>query len=294
MGFFDKLKASVGIGGAKVSVEVGRPYYFSDEHVSVKVTLTGGKIAQKCHKLVVTLDRTRERDSDEIAAEKARGQQNPPSTATDTLLTLTIPGTEDVTIAPDSTQTFDLEFALPVDEHALFADAHKFNVSASADIPGAIDPSGSATLRVLPPRPANPERGHMYYTGKLTPEAFLSLVGSLGVDSNAAIMDPDADTWVIYFMNVARIVVAHGEVQAVASLRDDNKVVRTFTNPKVKPGHVLARQGDDDVESITGGLPEALALAREVVARSDADALYPEPFGNTLFAFRKLHAYTGT
>lgn len=294
MGFFDKLKASVGIGGAKVSLQVGRPYYFSDEHVGVTVTLTGGKIAQKCQKLVITLDRTRERDADEIEAQKAKGQQNPPTSATDTLLTLTIPATENLAIEPASVHTFELEFALPVDEHALFADTHQFRVSASADIPGAIDPSDSAALRVLPPRPANPERGHMYYTGKLTPEAFLSLVGSLGVDSNAAIMDPDADTWVIYFMNVARIVVAHGEVQAVCSLRDDNKVVRTFANPKVKPGQVLGKQGDDDVESITGGLPEALALAREVVARSDADALYPEPFGNTLFAFRRLHAYTGT
>lgn len=293
MGFFDKLKASVGIGGAKLSLQVGRPYYFGDEHLDITVTLRGGKVAQTCHKLVITLDRTRQHDAEELATLRAKGQESPPASATETLLTLTIPGTEDLAIAPDSTHTFTLEVGLPQDPHALFADAHEFTLRATADIPGGVDPAATTRVKVLPPRPADPERGQMGRAGKLTPEAFLAKIGSLGVDSNAAIMDPDADTWVIYFMNAERVVVAHGEVQAVCSLRDGDKVVRTFTNKRLRPGQVLARQGDDDVESVAGGLPEALAMAREVVARSDADALYPEPFGNTLFAFRKLYVYRG-
>jgi hypothetical protein len=294
MGFFDKIKASVGVGGAKIQLKVGRSYYFSDETVPVTVTLLGGKLAQKCHKIDLTLTRTRDLDDEEIEALKAKGQQNPSTRTTETLFELALPGSENLTIAPDSQKEFVTELALPLDARALFADQQEFRITVSADIPGAIDPSDSASVKVLPPRPANPERGTMKKTGKLEPEAFAELINSLGVDSNAAIIDPDADTWVIYFMNVARIVVAHGEVQAVCSLREENEVVRTFTNPRVKPSQVLGRLGDDDVERVSGGLPEALEMARRVVPKSSADAFYPEVFGNTLFAFHNLHVYHGT
>ena len=30
------------------------------------------------------------------------------------------------------------------------------------------------------------------------------------------------------------------------------------------------------------------------VPNSDADAFYPEPFGNSIFAFKNLHVYRGT
>jgi len=294
MGFFDKLKASVGIGGAKVQLQAKRSYYFGDENVEITVTLHGGKVAQKCHKLEVSVQRTRELPTEEVeATKKSSGQENPSTRVTDTLLTLTFPGTEDVTIEPGSAQTFNLEFGIPGDEHTLFSDSHEYRVTATADIPGAIDPSDSVAIKVLPPRPANPERGAMQATGKLTPEAFKELVDSLGVESHAAVMDADADAWVIYFMNAGRIVVAHGEVQAVASLRD-GEVVRTFTNSKVKPAHVLGKQGDDDVERVPGGLEQAIEMARKVVPNSDADAFYPEPFGNSIFAFRSLRVYRGT
>ncbi len=293
MGFFDKLKASVGIGGAKIKLQVGRNYYFGDENVQVTVTLQGGKVEQKLNKLEVSVNRTRTLGDEEIAELKAKGQQNPTTNVTDTLLTLTFPGTENVTIAPESTLTFNLEFGIPGDEHTLYSDAHEYRVTVAADIPGAIDPSDSVAIKVLPPRPANPERGAMKRTGKISPEAFHELVQSLGVESNAAVMDPDAETWVIYFMNVARIVVAHGEVQAVASLRD-GEVVRTFTNPKVKPSQVLGKQGAEDVEKLPGGLEQALEMARKVVPNSDADSFYPEVFGNTIFAFKNLYVYRGT
>lgn len=294
MGFFDKIKASVGVGGAKIQLQVGRSYYFSDETVSITVTLLGGKLTQKCHKIDVSFTRTRDLDEEELEALKAKGQQNPSTRTTETLCELALPGSENLTIAPDSKQAFVTEIALPIDAHALFADQHEFRINVSADIPGAIDPSDSASIKVLPPRPANPERGTMKKTGKLEPEAFHELIASLGVDSNAALMDSDADTWVIYFMNVARIVVAHGEVQAVCSLREDNEVVRTYTNPRVKPSQVLGRLGDDDVEKVSGGLDEAIEMARGVVAKSSADSFYPEVFGNTLFAFNNLHVYHGT
>ncbi len=293
MGFFDKLKASVGIGGAKVQLQAKRSYYFGDENVEITVSLLGGKVAQKCHKLEVSILRTRDLADAEVAAKKAAGQESPPTRVTDTLLTLVFPGTEDVTIAPGSTQTFNLEFGIPGDEHTLFSDTHDYQVTVGADIPGAIDPSDTVSIKVLPPRPANPERGEMRRTGKLSPEAFKALIDSLGVESNAAIMDPDAETWVIYFMNVARIVVAHGEVQAVASMRE-GEVVRTFTNTKLKASQVLGKQGDDDVAKVPGGLDEALAMAARVVPGSDADGFYPEPFGNSIFAFKNLYVYRGT
>lgn len=293
MGFLDKLKASVGIGGAKVQLQAKRSYYFGDENVEITVTLHGGKVAQKCHKLEVSIQRTRDLPTEEVEAKKSSGQENPSTRVTDTLLTLVFPGTEDVTIEPGSAQVFNLEFGIPGDEHTLFSDSHEYRVTVAADIPGAIDPSDSVALKVLPPRPSNPERGAMKPTGKLTPEAFKALVDSLGVESNAAVMDPDADAWVIYFMNVGRVVVAHGEVQAVASLRD-GEVVRTFTNAKVKPAHVLGKQGSDDVDRVPGGLEQAIEMARKVVPNSDADAFYPEPFGNSIFAFKNLKVYRGT
>lgn len=292
MGFLDKLKASVGIGGAKVQLQPKRSYYFGDENVEVTVTLTGGKVEQKLHKLELSILRTRDLAAAEIDASKAKGQENPPTRSTDTLLTLAFPGTEDVTIAPGSTQTFNLEFGIPGDEHTLFSDSHDYHVTVAADIPGAIDPSDSVAIKVLPPRPASPEGGSMRAAGKLTPEAFQAQLKALHVESNAAVMDPDADTWVIYFMNASRTVVAHGEVQAVASLRD-GEVVRTFTNTKLKPSQVLGKQGDDDVERAPGGLEAALEMARKVVPKSDADAFYPEPFGNTIFAFKDLQVHRG-
>ena len=71
MGFFDKLKASVGIGGAKVQLQAKRGYYFGDENVEITVTLHGGKVAQKCHKLEVSVQRTRDVPAEEIEAKKA-------------------------------------------------------------------------------------------------------------------------------------------------------------------------------------------------------------------------------
>lgn len=293
MGFFDKIKASVGIGGAKIKLQVARHYYFGDENVEVTVMLVGGKVAQKLNKLEVSVDRTRTLAPEDVEALKAKGEQNPSSTAKDTLLTLAFPGTENVTIEPESILTFNLEFGIPRDEHSTLSDAHDYRVTVTADIPGAIDPHDSVAIKVLPPRHTSADQGSMRKTGKLTPEAFQKLTQSLGVQSNAAIMDPDAETWVIYFMNADRHVVAHGEVQAVASLRD-NEVVRTFTNSKLKPAHVLGKQGDDDVERVAGGgLEQALEMARKVVPGSDADAFYPEPFGNTIFAFKNLHAFRG-
>jgi hypothetical protein len=56
---------------------------------------------------------------------------------------------------------------------------------------------------------------------------------------------------------------------------------------------VVAKLGDDDVDSVSGDLDAALGMARAVVDRTEADAVYPEVFGNTLFAFYGLQAYDG-
>src|SRR5687767_2107351 len=59
MGFFDKMKASVGIGGAKIELAVPDSPALKGGTLQGTVILTGGKIAQRCNGITVTLRVTR-------------------------------------------------------------------------------------------------------------------------------------------------------------------------------------------------------------------------------------------
>src|SRR5882724_10234227 len=72
MGFFDKLKASVGIGGAKIEIHPDETLGFSGESIGVKVVVLGGKIEQKLNCVNLSLLDERPLTDDERAKEKAK------------------------------------------------------------------------------------------------------------------------------------------------------------------------------------------------------------------------------
>ncbi len=135
MGLFDKMKMAVGIGGAKVEIQIEKGPYPLGGYASGKVVLKGGKAEQKCKGILVTVRRTevvRVRDDQGNSRNEDRT-----STVTEENL-----ANYEFTVSPDSTQTFDFSIAIPNEEGPSLS----FDLVASADIPGAIDPSQTVKL----------------------------------------------------------------------------------------------------------------------------------------------------
>ncbi len=136
MGFFDKMKTAVGIGGAKVSLNLEGGNHQEGAFAIGTVTVKGGKTDQVCDGLTVELKQWIEREVEENGETKKVSSKE-----TLVLKNLTPNG---FPIKAGSDNNFQFRIYLPSEG--------KTEIEAQADIPGALDPKDTAKLEVGPGR----------------------------------------------------------------------------------------------------------------------------------------------
>lgn len=134
MGLFDKLTTAVGIGGAKVEIAIEAGNHQEGGFALGTVLVKGGKTAQTCDGLTVELKQWREKT--EVVNGESKTVQ-----AKETLVMKNL-SPLGFAIPPGSSHTFNFRIYLPAEG--------KTEIVASADIPGAIDPSATAKLDIGP------------------------------------------------------------------------------------------------------------------------------------------------
>lgn len=154
MGFFDKIKAAVGIGGAKIELKLdGEPSFDQGDNISGVLTLRGGKIEQKLNNLTIEVVQViRYTDFEEHVEEDAFGNTRSHVHEHDherqeTLHTLELDGGR--MISPEEEREYPFEITLPPDIAVTSSDTH-WKLVANADIPGAIDPMDVVKFEVIP------------------------------------------------------------------------------------------------------------------------------------------------
>lgn len=145
MGFFDKMKLSVGIGGAKVELQLHTNPAPRGGLARGTVYLRGGKAEQTCNGIELILKRTRK-----VRVETEEGDMKMEE-RTEDLQTqkLTYDG-YDLTIHPGSEHSYDFSIRMPSEE----LPSARYSLTASADIPKAIDPSSTVEVALSDAAPA--------------------------------------------------------------------------------------------------------------------------------------------
>lgn len=154
MGFFDKIKVAVGIGGAKIELRLdGEPVYDQGDTISGILVLQGGKIEQKLTNLTIEVVQViRYSDIEEHVEEDAFGNTRSHIHEHDherqeTIHTLELDGGR--LIEPEEEKEYPFEIDLPPDVAITDPDTH-WKLVANVDIPGAIDPMDIVKFEVLP------------------------------------------------------------------------------------------------------------------------------------------------
>jgi hypothetical protein len=136
MGLFDKLTTAVGIGGAKVELGVEAGNHQEGAFATGTVLVKGGKTDQVCDGLSVEVRQWR--DKVEVVNGESKTVQHK-----ETLVMKNL-APAGFAIKPGSDNIFQFRIYLP--------SQGKTEIVASADIPGAIDPSATAKIEVGPGR----------------------------------------------------------------------------------------------------------------------------------------------
>ena len=136
MGFFNKLKASVGIGGAKVEIKLAPGPVPKGGFARGEVCIKGGKLAQKLNGVVVELERTK------VVASREEGKE----VLTDDTDTLYEENLADYEQDIEPGQEWSYDFAIQIPNEAEGNHPITYEICASLDIPGAIDPSCSVKV----------------------------------------------------------------------------------------------------------------------------------------------------
>lgn len=134
MGFFDKIATAVGIGGAKLDLVVEAGVYQAGAFATGRVVVKAGKSPQSCDGLTVEIRKWVERE------EEVNGQTQKVQ-AKETLVRKEL-APNGFRIEAGSETVLPFRIYLPTDGD--------LEVVASADIPGALDPSSSTRLKVGP------------------------------------------------------------------------------------------------------------------------------------------------
>ncbi len=114
MGFFDKIKASVGIGGAELSIDCPQ-FLTSEQPFTAKVTVRGGKIEQKLNKLDLFF---------RIEAPPAEGDQ--PRQAPEDVPLQTPPNSVNAKIAPGAELRFEVPLEALATQRLYLDNAHRY------------------------------------------------------------------------------------------------------------------------------------------------------------------------
>ena len=143
MGFFDKMKQAVGIGGAKVDIELDGAQVPLGGFARGRVVLRGGKAEQKCAGIEARLERvTRVRVEVEGKMQDKDDVEN---------ITSEKLAEYSWTVSPESEQHFDFAFRVPREGGP--GTRITYRIYATADIAGAIDPSKTIELPVTDAAP---------------------------------------------------------------------------------------------------------------------------------------------
>lgn len=134
MGLFDKLTNAVGIGGAKVELGIEAGVYQEGGFATGTVLIRGGKSEQRCNAVLVEVKQWIEK------TEVINGESKTVQAKETMVLKNLAPNGFD--IKPGSEQAFNFRIYLPAQG--------KTEIVASADIPGALDPSATSKLDVGP------------------------------------------------------------------------------------------------------------------------------------------------
>lgn len=144
MGFFDKMKQAVGIGGAKIDISLDAGTASLGGFAKGRVILRGGKSEQKCHGVEARLERVTT-----VRVEVEGKMQNKEDVET---VTSELVANYHFSIPADSEQLFDFAFKVPREGGPGTRIAYR--IHATADIPGAIDPTKTIELAVTDAAPA--------------------------------------------------------------------------------------------------------------------------------------------
>jgi hypothetical protein len=291
MGFFDKLKASVGVGGATISMEAAS-LATSSGKLPVVITVKGGNLEQKLNGIEVFMrmsvsekqadGSTRQISKDLFTTRLATSAVIRPNEAQRYTITLDVPPLQ--LLYADS-QDF-LQFVLNDQpefqwkaEGPLPFTGFSFpdvTIGCSADIPGAIDPSTSQVLIIVPEA-----------AGELTPVR-VDAVDEIEAIANAYSCQciNQGDQWLVWWSAGDSRVVGWGKLKAIVSMRGE-ELVRTHTNPHVPRLSVLPRQAGETADTMPGGAEEALALAHQLSRDAGMTAM-TRPIGNAFFAVEDL------
>ncbi len=136
MGLFSKIKAGIGIGGAKLEIGIDTPVIAPGDEIRGRIILRGGDLEQQCNGIELMLFQKWWTTEIHEGHEERTGHQ-------EILDTIHIPDSV-FTIAENSVHEFPFTIPLRAD----ISPESEFELGASADIPGAIDPKASADVSV--------------------------------------------------------------------------------------------------------------------------------------------------
>jgi len=290
MGFFDKLKASVGVGGATIALEAAC-LATSTGKLPVVVTVKGGAIEQKLNGIELAMCLSMKEEQADGSSRLVFKDLFSTRLATAAVIkaneTQRYEAAIDVPelsgLYPDSSDA--LQF-IQDHEELLWKAAGPLPfasftfpdvlIRCSADIPGAIDPSASQALIIVPEA-----------AGILAPvqaDTVNDVAAIAGAYSCQCVNE--GDQWLVWWSTGFR-VVAWGKLKAVVSVRPEG-LVRTHTNPHVPRPSVLPRVQGETADTLPGGADEALALTKSLARQAGMSAL-TRPIGNAYFAVEELH-----
>lgn len=293
MGLFDKLKASVGVGGATLELHVPR-IVTSESTVPIRATVRGGKIEQKLDGVLASL---------EVWPERIPSTDGKPAPGPAVEALGKLPGSTGKTIQPGAQLVFEHGFTAPACQALYAASPERYaqlvveseedptlwagegplpmisdwesatvHLTASADIPGAIDPAAKVRLFVIPEA-----AGKLSPAGAITEEALEARLGAAG--AHRAFVSSSEDQWFVWWARGDGRVVAHSPIQVVCSVRPEG-VVRGYLNERIPEPSRLAKQASDTGQAVPGGPDEAQQLARRVIAEAGAGVLLPRMVSN--------------
>jgi hypothetical protein len=306
MGFFDKIKASVGIGGAKIEL-LSSPIVTSGARLPVRAVVRGGKLAQILNCVELSL---------EVWPEDAPREEGKPAPGPAVVALGKMPGSEGKAIGVGAELLYEMGVDAPLcqelyqaaperyaalvlssdeDEETAWNregpvpmtdswESAKTYLLASADIPGAIDPSAKVRLHVIPEA-----AGTMARAGRMTEEQFSARLTELGAER--IFVSSADDQWFAWWSRGDGRVVAYSPIQMVCSVRPDG-VHRTYDNERIPVPSRFPKQASESAPVHAGEMDEAFALARKLVAEARPNApavLLPRPVGNAVAALTELH-----
>ncbi len=302
MGFFDKIKASVGIGGAKIEL-LSSPIVTSGAKLPVRTVVRGGKLAQTLNAVELTL---------EVWPEKQPPVEGKPAPGPAVTSLGKMAGSEGKAIAPGAELFFEGGLEAPLCQDLYQADPTRYAalllswegdeetawnregpvpmtdswesatayVVASADIPGAIDPSAKQRIHVIPEA-----AGKMSRAPLMADDALTGMLEARGAER--VFVSNSGDVWFAWWSRGDGRVVAYSPLQIVCSVRPDG-VHRACDNERIPAPSRFPKQASESTLVHAGELDEAFALARSLVTTARAGVVMPRPIGNAVAVLTEL------